>query len=265
MIWVLYAIMVVAIIVMLWANKQSKVTGSSGFKALAVICGMVILLGAVGALYTYYKGPDMTGLIEKERKYQCIAYRRLGKFLASKHDDARILVIKFATHGSKASEETDVARIAALEEGMAGKLRIAVTEEISGMGGPQGGMPMPMAAQFLFTAEKFDEMVDDHPECDLVLSLIGLPNEFPKMTFWEKDDDERPALVLVNPTIWELKKAIQADLISAILTSKPVAHDPKAKIPEDEKVAFDLRFLLIYGKNVEKIATEFPRLFKKDE
>ena len=263
MIWVLYAIMVVAIIVMIWANKQSKATGSAGFKALAVICGVVTLVTAAGALLTYYKGPDTKALIEKEMKYQRIAHKFLGKFLANKHSGAKILVIKFAVAGSENSQKIDQDKTAALEEGMAGKLKITATEEIGGGEGAMG-MPMPMEARFLFTAEKFDEIVDDHPNCTLVLSLAGLPNDLQQMKFWEKDDDERPALVLVNPSIYELKKAIEADIINAVLINKPVAYDPKAEVPEDEKEAFDKRFILIYQKNVKKIAEEYPRLFKGD-
>jgi len=117
------------------------------------------------------------------------------------------------------------------------------------------------------TAAAFDGLLASNPDCDLVLSLVGLPYDAAAMKYWQKAEARQrvPRLALVNAHIYELKSKIKAGLISVVLQNKPEVYDWQAAIPEDEVTIFSNRFIFITPENVDELAAKYHDLFKPDD
>ena len=92
--------------------------------------------------------------------------------------------------------------------------------------------------------------------------FAGLPPDKKDMVIWQElDPGKRPALVLTNSALNDLKKAIKKGFISVVLTNKVRSVDFEKPIPENETEAFDERFLLITLDTIDAIDKENPKLF----
>ena len=273
---VLYVVMILTVFVMIWANMQYKTKGVPWGRPLAGLCGLIALVLAATAMVWHFVGGSWgnTQLRKKEEKYQYIAYKFMGEAIAKRHPGAKLLMIKYPSGAAEASLSMNKAQMDGLKEGMAGKASILREHELtmnmpgSGPGGgsmPEGMVPM-MDPGMMLTADKFDEIIDNNPDCNVVLSLVGLPYDVRTMKFWEKaKDGQAPALVLVNAHIYELKAAIKLKYITAVLQNKPEVYDWQAPVPEDETVAFNNRFIIITPENVEETAAKYSQLFMTEE
>ncbi len=273
----IYVIMVLAVFAMIWGNQQYKSKGVPWGRPLAGLCGIIALAFAFLAIGIHFWGDHFlhAGLQAKECKYQYVAYKFFGRHLARNHAGKRILLIRYPAARRGGGKKLNDAKMKGLTDGFAGKLEINETEEIGGfggMGGPGGpggpggmGPPMMMEAEYMLTAEKFDDIIEEHSECTLVISLVGLPYDLQEMTLWDLDEDERPALALANAHIFELRRAIKAGLITCVLENKPEVYDWKARVPSEENIAFERRFLLIDPETVDSAAAKYSTLFKKED
>ncbi len=269
----LYVVMILTVCAMIWANMQYKTKGVPWGRPLAGLCGVIALLLAISAMVLHMVGGrfGQKKLRRKEEQYQYIAYKFLGQEIAKKHSGSRILLIKYASSSAEAAVAMTTAQMNGLEEGMGGAATIAQEAELSSgmeeMGGPD--MPGPMMDPgAMLTAEKFDQLIEDHDNCNVVVSLVGLPYDLKEMKYWEnavEDPESVPRLVLVNAHIYELRKAIESGLITIVLQNKPEIYDWKAPVPEDESVAFSNRFIIITPENVKEIAAKYPQLFMQEK
>ena len=117
--------------------------------------------------------------------------------------------------------------------------------------------------EYYLTAAAFDEMMSEHPECNMVLSMMGLPYDFAEMSFWEKEEEERQKLVLVNANLYDLRKAIMGNFIQAAVAHRQdIKYDMEEEVPEDYKAAFEKRYLMVTPETVDQIAGQFPKMFK---
>lgn len=212
----------------------------------------------------------------KELAYQRIAHKRLGEEIAKRHPGAKILLIKYNELGMEEGEPnlTEAAQMEGLKKGLNGKATIAVVERVSsGMEEflEEDGKPRKSPEEIMeemFTAEKFNKLVAVNKNCNVVVSLVGLPPDYQLLKLWKvKDPKKRPALVLANAYIYELKFGFNPKykFITAALAHKAVPFDPNQPVPKDEQKAFDSRFLMITPDNVLEIAKENPDLFKPDK
>ena len=150
----------------------------------------------------------------------------------------------------------------ALEDGIDGSAQIVAKESPRPPAGG-GAEEEMMMYEYYLTAEAFDQMLDDHPECNMVISLMGLPYDFPEMSFWGKEEAERQKLVVVNANLYDLRKAIMGNFIQAAVAHRPdIKYDINEVVPDETQAAFDKRYLLITPENVNSIADKFPKMFK---
>jgi hypothetical protein len=265
---VLYVVMILTVCVMIWANMQYKTKGAPWGRPLAGLCGVIALLLAVSAMVLHVIGPRMGQgkLREKEEQYQYIAHKFLGQEIATRHKGAKILMIRYSPPGTGPGVGRNSAIMSGLKDGMG----TAVSIEREEMLRPQMDMTemdMMDDPRGMLTAEKFDQIMEDNPDCTVVLSLVGLPYNIQEMKYWKKieDEEEVPKLVLVNAHVYELKKAIKFGFISIVLQNKPTRYDWEAAVPKDEKEAFDGRFILITKDSVDELATTYPNLFAAEK
>ena len=118
----------------------------------------------------------------------------------------------------------------------------------------------------MLTAEKFEEILGNFDDYDVVISFIGLPYDFKSMKYWTDEYDGKiPKFVLSNTSIYEYKPAILANHIVAVLHHKPKGYDYKAPIPDDPKEAFDSRFIIVTPENANELHKEFGTLFENSK
>ena len=155
------------------------------------------------------------------------------------------------------------AMMTGLKKGLKGKLSILAEEFPTDTLPVDSTKPInPDSNRFILSGHAFNQMLALNPECDLVLSLIGLPSDWQKMHLWRMPSKERPNLVVAFGNVSQFKKEIQKGLISAYLTSQRNQVATKEKsIPSDLKKAFDQRFCLVDKTNVNQISKKFPDLF----
>ncbi len=269
----LYILMILGFMGMLWANRQFKARGVPWGRPLAALCGIFSLLMAfISIVWHSFGGGDAGNteeIITREMRYQKVAYKFLGREIAKRHPNAKILLIR---HAEDTTSKMTAAKLDSLREGLGGQGSIASeefvhseTDEYPEMMGPEGGPP-GMIERELLTAEVMDRVIKENPHCNLVLSLVGLPTDKWKMEFWRMKPEKRPPLVLANAYIYEkkVKQAIQAGFITIVLHTKPVGFNYEEEPPKEDQAAFDKRFILITPENVDEMSQKYDRLFAPD-
>ena len=255
--WSIYVIMVVCALLMIWANQQYNTKGVGWGRPVAGLFGVLALASAIFAIFVSIKGPSMAnkGLQEKENVYQRIAMKTIGAELARTCPGAKALLLLTPTHEYNKTRQE--ATIAGLTEGFQGKLAITEKEEV-------GGNAEMVMEQFL-SAKDFDGFIKRYPNCNLIISLIGLPYDYAEMKFWKMEKD-RPKLVTtaVNLADEQIQEAIADGKLNVVLSSNPNnPYNFKDPVPANEKDAFDKRFILITPENIEQMVKDYPKLFGK--
>jgi len=133
--------------------------------------------------------------------------------------------------------------------------------EMGMAGGPEGeGMMPPM--EYWLTPKIFDSLIKKHAkECDMVISTIGLPQQYGKLKFWKMS--KRPKLVLAGGSVYELKQLFAGKYIAAAVTYNPDAVYKDEAPPSDVTKAFDQRYLLITPENLSTVLQKYGnKLFR---
>ena len=118
---------------------------------------------------------------------------------------------------------------------------------------------------FLVAEDSFDRLVREHPDCDVIVSLIGLPAELERVSAWRTPGPPRFALLLPDLRLLgnaaALGEALKSGKLAAFVLNKPGA--PEADVPVGKNVAkeFARRFLLVTAENFEEVARTYPQLF----
>lgn len=124
---------------------------------------------------------------------------------------------------------------------------------------PQTTTPL----SFLVTESAFSEVIQENRDCDLVVSLIGLPANLPAFKEWAQAGSPRFALLLPD---WrmiggrdEIRRAFSQKKLVAAVVNKPNA--PAEAGTGEARAIFDRRFLLVTAENVEQLLNEYPAAF----
>jgi hypothetical protein len=118
---------------------------------------------------------------------------------------------------------------------------------------------------FLVTFDSFDTLAAKFPECDLMISLIGLPAELEAVQCWHTPG--KPAFALLLPDLQligvaEIRRAVKEGKLVAFVLNKPGAVDSRNPVSRDWKAEFDKRYLLVTAENIEETISSYPQLFR---
>jgi hypothetical protein len=117
---------------------------------------------------------------------------------------------------------------------------------------------------FLIRAEAFGEAIKEVPNCDLVISLIGLPSNVNQMDAWTKPGSPRFALLLpdcrVIGDLATVRAAFASGKIAAAVLPKPGAIG-SGTVSSDYRAHFETRFLLVTPQNANEVIAKAPQLF----
>ena len=117
---------------------------------------------------------------------------------------------------------------------------------------------------YLVAENAFDVLARSHPNCDILVSLIGLPAQVNRTEIWR---DPRLKLALLLPD-WrmvgdpdEVRRAIKSGKIAAAIMKKPGSPSEGAPMEREVELAFAKRFLLVTGETVDDLMGKYPQLF----
>lgn len=229
---------------------------SGGRKAIAAVL-FVIALGFMG-LFVWQsgvfskdagkpKGPDLKlGVFEVARA------NVFGRKLVEVAPGARALLL---TGSTKENEALIKAQKEELKKTFGTSIEIAAeesfpVERIKGII-PRYGLTKATSAK------DFEGVITNHKDCNLVISLVGLPREFWKMSIWRWNDMARPKMAFLEgePRILSgFARKGQVCLFAAYLPGWTYTPDA----PADAEKAFALRYVLVGSQGVYQIPT--PKL-----
>lgn len=115
---------------------------------------------------------------------------------------------------------------------------------------------------YLVSGNAFDALTHSHPNCDLLISLIGLPLNVIHSEVW-KSPVLKLALLLPDWRILgdreSVRLAFNSGKIVAAILNKPGA--PSESVPLQKGNAFDERYLLVTPARVDELMAKYPQAF----
>jgi hypothetical protein len=108
----------------------------------------------------------------------------------------------------------------------------------------------PTPLSFIVESSAFDELIKSHPECSVVVSLIGLPVTLSQFEAWTKPGAPHFALLLPDWRIIGDDAAIRSAFASGKLGAAVI-----------ERPGPGSRYLLVESNNFTSVSQQFPQLF----
>jgi hypothetical protein len=259
-------IMLVSFIGMIICSKKQHVTPAA--KPGAIVLLLVVVGCAITFMVHNMSDGDTAGLIENELKFAKSSTYVLGKYLAKTMPNAKVLVIV----GQKSeSNKRQKVLIEGLKEGFGSSITNIKVEapKIKTPKGPDG-KPMPdmmMPMEEMMKASDFNKLIAKNKNCNLIITLIGLPMDTGGLKIWKQfisEPKKCPKLCIVNGDVSMFGAFIAKGLMPAVVTVKPDAKYTEDPAPADMQKAFDKRYLLVTSKNIKEVAKKYKgQIFRK--
>ena len=261
-----YVLITLSTLGMLYAHRQYNVNGVIWGRPLAGLLGvLIVFLAGVKIILVVNDSSRSTRMVVKrEQKYLDSMTEFLGAYIATNYPSGKILLITNPI--TEKNKRKHRRMVSLLENSFAGKATIIGTESPLR---PRADAPNrrddTLAGNNELTGLSFDLMVERHPQSNVVISFLDLPKDYHEMNFWSIAPERRPKLVVVLGNPYEFRSAIELNYISAIITYNPFYdNDLEKKTTEPYEELFHQRFLLINKENVQVIARDYPKMFKRD-
>jgi hypothetical protein len=232
---------------------------------------VIVVLGVVAARWFLQPNPQRNALRARE-----LATHGLAAYVAGVQPGARLLVFSnpFTKRSDAAARivEMEEAGLRGLRNGIAngGSIGAVVFPEIKAEARnnaramdihPESTTPL----SFLIAPEAFDKLIQQHSDCTVAVSLIGLPSELEQCESWTKAGGVKFVLLLPDMRLLgggvAVKQAMAAGKLLGLVLNKPEApndENPPTGTPQEE---FDKRFLLVTPENLADMMRRYPHLF----
>jgi hypothetical protein len=254
---ILGIVMILAFVGMIACAKKQQTNPNAQPLAIMLLIVVIICGGAVLYKTGMFGGDESKKLIENEMKFAEATAVILGRDIAATYPNSKVLIVT----GPNFEKNTRTMKlIDGLKAGLgsAAQCEIDFPEpKVKDPNMPEDGFPI----EEMMKAGDFDAILAKHPDCTMVVSVIGLPRDAEKMTVWQKPADERPKFALLSGDIHQYQNAIKSGAIVAAVTYCPGVKFSEDPAPEDPKAAFDLRYLLVTPKNVDELSQKY-KLFQ---
>ncbi|MFA6292909.1 MAG: hypothetical protein WC637_14060 [Victivallales bacterium] len=229
---------------------------------------LLIIIASTIAILVRLANQDVKGEqpVSEELFYSRVSGVMLGRYLARTAPGSNALIITYDRNSENSLLD---ASMDGIREGLGGKVRIAAIDS------PIKPAPLKASEKTKISPEKMlylsrkvqsnnlDQVIARHPECNLVISLIGLPKDANKMLIFTIKPEKRPKLALLSSNISMMKDRIAQGDINVAIINRPDYIPGKNKIPKDIELAFDKRFLVVTPDSVKAVASDYPSLFTK--
>ncbi len=225
-------------------------------KQLVIVLAIFLVFGAMELSAFWNKNRE--ALSERE-----VAMRVLGEYLKKNFHPAKVLVISnpFTRISGRPPEVYSFQR--ASEKGLRKALggdteaRIvfpkllpeATLDPRSIRIDPKSKTPLV----FMIAQDAFEELIKTNGDCEVVVSIIGLPLNSGLRDFWKPGG---PKFALLLPDLRALgdletiRRSFISGKIAAAVIARPAAKSDE-KVGSDYKVEFEKRFLLVTAENVD--------------
>lgn len=260
----LYSFMAGFGVLMGYAALESK-RGIWGRPVAALCCFMILVLGVVNITRTV-AGVDRikarqetirhidSGGMEHERA----KFTEIGRVLGKTFVGTKALLIVSPYVGA----EMLGVQTAALEQGISSLLVIAAKESWTADDSGANTEPAMLAAT-TYNANKFDQFVKRHPECNLVISLAGLPPDAEAIKLWEAEPLKRPKVALVDASIGAYKGLFSDAKVHLAIVQKPGSFIDVRNTAQlaDRMKYFSDYFVVVTEKNWQEMFAnnQFPQ------
>lgn len=233
---------------------------------------LLLLVAFVGGLvYQLFLKPTPQGSALRARE---IATRGLADYLAAHHAGQRALVVSNPFTQRKDANpaifDTEEAGLRGLREGLAGKVAsIIVWPELKpeALADPRAliaGRETVTPLSYCVTTDAFDKLTRTHPDCTLIISLVGLPAELDRCEAWNRIGAPKFALLLPDLSIVGDASAVEAAFKSgkllACVLRKPGGLADHAPGHGSFKIEFEQRFVLLTAENAGPLLEANPGL-----
>ena len=233
----------------------------------------ILLLGGAIAGW-YFTRPSAVGTTLRVRE---IAARGLaGELVRSQPSGTRVLILSnpFTQQAdvARAIAEMEQAGLAGIREGLGTQLTVGAVafpelkaEARQNPAALLTGIETTTPVSFLVAPESFDKVIQQHADCPVVVSLIGLPGELAACEAWKATSPVKFALLLPDfRSITDsatVARAVKSGKLVAFVLPKPGAPDNNVPAGGDWKAEFERRFILVNASNVEQVLQEPKNLF----
>jgi len=235
---------------------------------------VVVVAAIFGAKYLLRPQPHQNAL-----QARALATRVLAEHLAKTQSGKRVVVMAnpFTQRAGtdRAILATEEAGLRGLREGLGQKLALgAVAFPELRPAALEDPRALPIDTEtttplsYLVAPGAFDRVVRQHPECEIVVSLIGLPAELDRCEAWQAAGAPSFALLLPDLRIVgdaaAVKTAVKSGKLLAFVARKPGGPGDDVPLQGDASAEFDRRFVLVTPATFEQVAQSFPGLFPEN-
>jgi len=237
--------------------------------ALAVLA--VVLAIVAGSLLLLRSRPQRNALHARE-----VASRGLAEYLARTQPGQRALVMSNPFIHRAGTDrriiETEEAGVRGLRAGFGSQVTIGaiVLAELK-PGALEDPRSVPIDPEtttplsYLVAPDAFDHAARAHPDCGIIVSLIGLPADLGHCEVWRAP--AAPAFALLLPDLRmvgdtaAVVQAMKSGKLPAFVLRQPGGPGDDTPVGKDFQAEFAKRFVLVTRENVEQVIQEHPGLF----
>lgn len=237
---------------------------------------LVALAGLVAVLLVGYglwgrSSPAGTAL-----RVRALAARGLMDSLRVQGAGEKVLVIAnpFARQRDTPApiRETEAAGIRGVESGLPSGLKLGAVaypnlkpEAVADPHAALEGVETTTPLSYLVSADAFDLLRGEHPDCGVFVSLIGLPADLGRVQCWTSNGPPRFALLLPDLRILggldAVRSALGRDKLAAMVLPRPDAPGADVPLRGPWKTQFEQRFVLVNRDTLDETVRRYPALF----
>ena len=232
---------------------------------------LALSLVVLGGWFYSRRSPQQNALLTRE-----LATLGLAEHLSRNFPGQRALVVSnpFTQRKGLAKEvyTYEQAGIRGLQKGFAGKVTVEAVAfpelKSEAQKDPRSVFIDPATTtplSYLVAEGAFDALSKQHPNCDLIVSLVGLPVDLSLVEIWQKNGAPKFALLLPDLRVLgdaaAVMAAVKSGKLAAFVLNKPSAPPEQTAHGKDRAQEFNRRFILVTPQNIEQVAQDYPQLF----
>lgn len=240
-------------------GRKQKTNPNASMIAIVLMFALVISCIIFMRTQDFFgSGGEAKMLIQNENTYASASAVILGKYLADKFADAKVLVIAGVNYEKNPRQQL---LLDSLKQGFGNKITDVVVESFTFVPPSETAPEMLNGDMIDVRPADIDTLIEKYPDRKLVVCFV-MPRNVEDMKIWGMDDSTRPKLALLNCEIYNMKAAIASGVVPVAVANSPSAVFSEKRAPSDPQKAFDERFLLVTTENVAEISEKYPKLFE---
>ena len=241
-------------------------------RAWLLLALLVLVAAAAGLLL--FRGGRPPAAAQSRR----VATRGLAEYLASRYPGSRAIVVSnpFTQRRglAKAVYAQEKASIRGIEEGLGGAIELKAVvfpelrpEALQDPSRVEIDASSPTPLSYLMADGAFDHLLQEHPDCDLVISLVGMPLELGRVEAWRASSPVRFALLFPDLRMLgsraSIRDAVRSGKLAAFVLPRPDPPDGESPAAGEYRTDFERHFILVTPETIDRVVESYPGLFTR--